>query len=192
MRKHLLIICCIVLLGCSKNEPILPEPVSEAAITHITNDDLDLIDGAIQLTITKEEAIKRGVPASEYDLVAATLVRHNKGRAQTKAMNSTLAWGMLEYPATPLHNNSAGPLLVSPPSGSGITLNYTMGTLGATSHTLSYHVYGSYSVTDSVSAWSYGQGEIHFPGFEFGYMMLDYTKDGPDQGICVYDVVDGA
>lgn len=59
------------------------EPIAEE-VSHISNYDLNLVEGLIQLKISKEEAIKRGVPASEYDLVEETLIKHNSGKVQKK------------------------------------------------------------------------------------------------------------
>ena len=195
MRKHLLIICCIVLLGCSKNEPILPEPVSEAAITHITNDDLDLIDGAIQLTITKEEAIKRGVSASEYDLVAETLVKHNKGRAQTKSMNSILAWGTLFYevgnPDTISYNvNQASHYYLEADS---MTLYYTFNNYNSNNTSCNYLYYGlnsPVSLANCVFGWENSQGYTPLWNFTGSWITLEYIIEGMGNGVCVYEIRD--
>ncbi len=73
MKKIVFLFCFISLFACSKSEDILLVPSNSAEVSQITNDDLVLVDGLIQLKITKEEAINRGVPASEYDLVEETL-----------------------------------------------------------------------------------------------------------------------
>ena len=112
MKKIIFLFCFIILFACSKSEDVPLVPDTSVEVSHITNDDLILVDGLIQLKISKEEAVSRGVPASEYDLVKETLFRHNKGKTITKSTNScTLAWGILEDPAI-FHSNSAGPLNV--------------------------------------------------------------------------------
>lgn len=78
MKKIIFLFCFITLFACSKSEDVSLVPDNSIEVSHITNDDLALVDGSILLTISKEEAVKRGVPASEYDLVEETLIKHNK------------------------------------------------------------------------------------------------------------------
>ena len=98
MKKIIFLFCFITLFACSKSEDVSLVPDNSIEVSHITNDDLALVDGYIQLVISKEDAIERGVPASEYDLVEETLIKHNKGKVETKSVNNNiLAWGMLFY-----------------------------------------------------------------------------------------------
>ena len=109
-EKVSLLFCLLILAACSKNEVISPlddlSPVLSATVSHLCNDDLVLVDGLIQLKINKEDALKRGVPESEYALVEETINKHNKEKEellkksgkttiQTKAQNGfPLAAGM--------------------------------------------------------------------------------------------------
>lgn len=104
MKKFPFLICLIILAGCSKSEVLSPLddlslPASDVDVSHLGKNDLILIDDLIQLKISKEEAIRRGVSASEYDLLKETLVKHNektteklkelgKDKIQTKSSNS--------------------------------------------------------------------------------------------------------
>jgi hypothetical protein len=193
MKKYALLVCLISIVGCSKSEAILSVPSMTEEVSHISNYDLNLVDGLIQLKISKEEAIKRGVPASEYDLVEETLIKHNSGKVQTKAMNNnTLAWGILEYPTNADHSNSAGPFFVSQSLyGGGICLSYSMGTGNEGSNYLTYHLYDSPSsdpIYDCAYSYGFSQEVIPFPSFDSGSITLDYSYDGPYTGICIYEI----
>ena len=65
MKKIIFLFCFITLFACSKSEDVSLVPDNSIEVSHITNDDLALVDGSILLTISKEEAVKRG-----KDLVA--------------------------------------------------------------------------------------------------------------------------
>ena len=202
MKKILFLLCFIALFGCSKNETIPAPPPSDIETSHLTTDDMVLIDDIIHLKISKEEAIKRGVPASEYELLEETLTIHNNKTAeildrigrknvQTKSSNSiTLAWGTLQYPNA-FYGNVASPFPVSitGEGDGGITLNYTFGTNYDNSgyHTLYYNIGGMGQILE----WGYAQGEIPFPGFTFGLVSFEYYYEGlGNYGICFYQIYD--
>lgn len=129
MKKIIFLFCFITLFACSKSEDVSLVPDNSIEVSHITNDDLALVDGFIELIISKEDAIERGVPTSEYDLVVETLVRHNKRRVQTKSVNSTIAIGILQYPADIYYSSVYLYSLLPQPGGVGgnLTLYYSMG-----------------------------------------------------------------
>jgi len=190
MKKIIFLFCFITLFACSKSEDITLVPDNRIKVSHITNDDLVLVEGLVQLNICKEEAINRGVSASEYDLVEETLSRFNTEKVQTRSMNTPWSYGILEYPANSTHSNSAGPInIYQSLSGNGVSLSYMMGSGNEGSNTLCYHLYG---ITDPIhdDVYSYGQssGVIPFPSFEFGWMTLDYSYEGSGQGICYYEI----
>ena len=175
----------------------LLSPIIE--VSHITNDDLALVDGFIELIISKEDAIERGVPASEYDLVVETLVRHNKRRVQTKSVNSTIAWGILQYPADIYYSDVYLYSLLPLPGGDGgsLTLHYSMGMSTGSgdncTHTLTYNLFGWASdyhstISDSVSEYSYGEGAIPFPYLDEASLSLNYSNNSCSQGVCIYDI----
>lgn len=133
MKKFPLLCCLLILAACSKNE-VIPPPdnlsshAPSVAVSHLDNDDLTLVDGLIQLKISKEEAVNRGVPASEYDLVEGTIARHNetKGPLTKSVSRQMLAWGILEYPSTQYHSNSVSGLRVDAVGTGSIILYYTI------------------------------------------------------------------
>lgn len=204
MKKLPLLICLLILAACSKNEVIPPLddlslPASSVVVSHLDNDDLILVDGLIQLKISREDAIERGVPTSEYDLVVETLVRHNKRRVQTKSVNSTIAWGILQYPADIYYSDvylySLLPL--SGGDGGSLTLHYSMGMSTGSgdncTHTLTYNLFGWASdyhspISDSVSEYSYGEGAIPFPYLDEASLSLNYYNSTGSPGVCIYDV----
>jgi hypothetical protein len=199
MKKYVIFVCLITLWGCSKNVDIPLIPDNSIEVSHITNDDLDLVDGFIQLIISKEEAIERGVPASEYDLVEETLARHNKSRVQTKSVNSTIEWGMLQYPAGTFNSDVYLYSLLPLPGGNGgsLTLYYSMGMRSGfgdnCTHTLVYNLSGWTSdshtfISDSVSEFSSGEGAIPFPYLDEASLSLNYYNSTGSPGICVYDI----
>ena len=60
MKKFPLLFCLLILAACSKNEVIPPlddlsSPASSVVVSPLNNDDLVLVDGLIQLKISKEE-----------------------------------------------------------------------------------------------------------------------------------------
>ncbi len=198
MKKIIFLFCFISLFACSKSEdiPLIPDNIE---VSHITNDDLALVDGSILLTISKEEAVKRGVPASEYDLVEETLARHNNSRVQTKSVNSTIAWGILQYPADIFYSDVYLYSLLPLPGGVGgsLTLYYTMGMRTGSgdncTHTLAYILSGWASdvhtyISDFVSEYSYGEGAIPFPDLDAASLSLNYYNSSDSPGICVYNI----
>jgi hypothetical protein len=199
MKKYVIFVCLITLWGCSKNEDILLNPDNSIEVSHITNDDLALVDGFIELIISKEDAIERGVPASEYDLVEETLARHNNSRVQTKSVNSTIAWGILQYPADFFNSDVNLYSLLPLPGGVGgsLTLYYSMGMSTGSGdnceHTLEYTLSGwvlddhAY-FHDIVLEYSSGEGTIPFPYLYEASMRLNYSNNSCSQGVCIYDI----
>ena len=58
MKKFPLLFCLLLLAACSKNEVIPPldnlsSPDLSVTVSHLSNDDLVLVDGLIQLNISK-------------------------------------------------------------------------------------------------------------------------------------------
>ena len=199
MKKIIFLFCFITLFACSKSEDVSLVPDNSIKVSHITNDDLALVDGFIQLIISREDAVKRGVPASEYDLVEETLARHNKSRVQTKSVNSTIAWGILQYPADIFYSDvylySLLPL--SGGEGGSLTLYYSMGMSTGSgdncTHTLAYILSGWASdvhtyISDSVSEYSSGEGAIPFPYLDEASLSLNYSNNSCSQGVCIYDI----
>ena len=195
MKKILFFVCFITLFGCSKSETVPLLPSSAAEISHIRNDDLALVDGCIQLVISKEEAIERGVPASEYDLVEETLIKHNKGRVETKSVNNILAWGMLFYQEGDLeiisHNaNKASHYYLEADS---MTLYYTFTN---NSNDFSDYNYLYYGLNDPVSyatyefGWENSQGYTPLWNFTGSWITLEYIIEGSEFGSCVYEIRD--
>lgn len=206
MKKFPFLICLIILAGCSKSEVLSPLddlslPASDVDVSHLGKKDLILIDDLIQLKISKEEAIRRGVSASEYDLLKETLVKHNektteklkelgKDKIQTKSSNSiTLAWGMLQYPAD-FYGNVASPFPVSTTGegDEGITFTYDFAGdyADSGSHTLYYNIGG----LGWINEWGNAQGEIPFPGFSFGLVSFEYYYEGQGRGLFLYHFYD--
>ena len=204
MKKFPLLIYLLILAACSKNEVIPPLddlslPASSVVVSHLDNDDLILVDGLIQLKISREDAIERGVPASEYDLVVETLVRHNKRRVQTKSVNSTIAIGILQYPADIYYSSVYLYSLLPQPGGVGgnLTLYYSMGMYTGSGdncvHTLDYtlsgwSLNGHSGVSSYVTEYSYGDGSIPFPYLDEASLSLNYYNSTGSPGVCIYDV----
>ncbi|MBO7640819.1 MAG: hypothetical protein J6S66_03585 [Bacteroidales bacterium] len=194
MKKFSLLICLIILAGCSKSEVILPlddlsSPASGVAVSHLDNDDLVLVDGLIRLKISREEAIKRGVPVNEYDLVERTIDQHNETNAPlTKAVNrQILAWGMLRDPSGEGLQNMVSGLNASSTYG-GIVLNYTFGSDLTHYCTLYYDLYGSESISDYVAGMGMTQGSIPFTDFSWGYINLSFVSWSGEPNVCVYEI----
>ena len=208
MKKIIFLFCFIFLFACSKSEdiPLIPDNIE---VSHITNDDLALVDGFIQLKISKEEAIMRGVPASEYDLVEEALIKHNEGttellkkqgkeRVQTKSdrYGNTMAYGMLQYPSTAFSNYiSFIPLYVeNVESDGGIILSYTFSSDNISEldrHVLKYHFVGYFGGMGEIEEYGYTIGDLPLPGFTFGSAALEYNFYGnASNGICIYQIYD--
>ena len=198
MKKIIFLFCFIFLFACSKSEdiPLIPDNIE---VSHITNDDLALVDGFIELIFSKEDDIERGVPASEYDLVEETLARHNNSRVQTKSVNSTIALGILQYPADIFYSDVYLYSLLPLPGGEGgsLTLHYSMGMSTGSgdtcTHTLTYNLFGWASdyhspIYGSVYEYSYGEGAIPFPYLDAASLSLNYYNSTDSPGICVYDI----
>lgn len=199
MKKIIFLFCFITLFACSKSEDVSLVPDNSIEVSHITNDDLALVDGLIQLIISREDAVKRGVPASEYDLVEETLVRHNKRRVQTKSVNSTIAIGILQYPADIYYSSVYLYSLLPQPGGVGgnLTLYYSMGMYTGSGdncvHTLDYtlsgwSLNGHSGVSSYVTEYSYGDGSIPFPYLDEASLSLNYSNNSCSQGVCIYDI----
>lgn len=190
MKKLCILICFIALFGCSKSETIPLLPSSTAEISHINNDDLAFVDGYIQLAISKEEAIKRGVPASEYDLVERVLTKHNEGReTQTKSgTRQILQQGILIDPANDYHNNFVSGMRVDAIATGGLILHYTMGADSNGYNYLDYHLYGCDTISGMEQGLGLVDGDVVFPDFWWGFMSLYYTYYGDGCGVCTYTV----
>ena len=192
MKKIIILFSCLAILGCSKNEPVLPEPASEEAVSHITKDDLDLIDGTIQLIISREDAIKHGVPASEYDLMEEVLAKHNEGKVQTKAMNSTLAWGALFYKDQDPQYYGRNVATHTDIYGEDMALYYTFS--GSNDHDSGHDLYYGLNQTPSyancVFSWGDSQGNTPLWGFTGSWISLRYEFEGYDVGVCIYEIQD--
>ena len=197
MKKFPLLFCLLILAACSKNEVIPPldnlsSPASSVVVSHLCNDDLILVDGLIQLKISKEEALKRGVPASEYELMQKTLVKHNNGKIQTKSTSgSTLAWGALFYkdqdPLYYMRNVATHYNL----EADGITLYYTFeGSMDHYSgHNLYYGIDSMATHSHLIFQWGDSQGSLSLPDFTYGYISLEYIFEGSYEGICIYEII---
>ena len=209
MKKIIILFCFITLFACSKSEDVSLVPDNSIEVSHITNDDLALVDGYIQLVISKEEAIERGVPASEYDLVEETLIKHNRGtdemldktgkkNVQTKSerYGNTMAFGMLQDPSYYYFNSvSFIPLCVENENNSGgIILNYTFSSDGVTDldrHILKYHFVGYFGGMGEIEEYGYTIGDLPFPSFTSGSAALEYNFYGySSYGICIYQIFD--
>ena len=190
MKKYVLFVCLVCIIGCSKNETILPVSSITEEVSHISNYDLSFVDGLIQLKISKEEALCRGVSASEYDLVEETLMKHNNSTVRTRAMNNnTLAWGILEDPSNAYHSNSFGPFYVSiTPYAGTLTLSYAMSSMNDGSSNLQYHLFGTNTFDGTISGYGFTQGTVPFFSFWEGFINLNYYTVAYSQGICVYEV----
>lgn len=212
MKKFPLLICLLILAACSKNEVIPPLddlslPTSSVVVSHLDNDDLILVDGLIQLKISREDAIERGVPASEYDLVEETLIKHNKNKfdllkkagksvVQTKSemYGNTMAFGMLQDPPYERLNYTSIPLSVAnEEGGGGIILSCTFSSNNTSDfdrHVLKYQANGLGGAMGEIEEYGYTIEDYPFPNFIFGWMTLEYTFYGSSYGICVYEVYD--
>lgn len=190
MKKYVFFVCLISIIGCSKNEAILSAPSITEEDSHISNYDLSLVDGLIQLKISKEEALSRGVSASEYDLVEETLIKHNNSKVRTRSMNNnTLAWGILEDPSNVSHSNSFGPFYFSfTPYAGTLTLSYSMSSTNDSSSNLQHFLFGSNTYDGTVFGNGFTQGTVPFFAFWEGSINLNYYILGTGQGICVYEV----
>ena len=208
MKKIIFLFCFITLFACSKSEDVSLVPDNIVEVSHITNDDLALVDGLIQLKISKEEAVSRGVPASEYDLVKEALIKHNEGttellkkqgreRFQTKSdrYGNTMAYGMLQDPAD-YHLNYVSfiPLCVeNVESDGGIILSYTFSSYNISEldrHVLKYHFVGYFGGMGEIEEYGYTIGDLPFPGFTLGSAAFEYTFYGSGYGICIYQIYD--
>ena len=208
MKKIIFLFCFITLFACSKSEDVSLVPDNIVEVSHITNDDLALVDGLIQLKISKEEAVSRGVPASEYDLVKEALIKHNEGttellkkqgreRFQTKSdrYGNTMAYGMLQDPAD-YHLNYVSfiPLCVeNVESDGGIILSYTFSSDNISEldrHVLKYHFVGYFGGMGEIEEYGYTIGDLPLPGFTFGSAAFEYTFYGSGYGICIYQIYD--
>lgn len=205
MKKILFLICFITLFGCSKSETIPSLPSSTLEVSHISNDDLALVDGYVQLIISEEEAIKRGVPASEYNLISEQLtqLKENKNRflkkdekdnVHTKSeLRYTIAWGILyykdqdpqfiSYNISPTHNfnTTDGIVLFYSFTNPQDDYNY---------HKIDYIINGSTSLMGYFYDSYNSSGSIPFPDAIYGSIKLEYTFLGSDVGVCVYQVDD--
>ena len=208
MKKIIFLFCFITLFACSKSEDVSLVPDNIVEVSHITNDDLALVDGLIQLKISKEEAVSRGVPASEYDLVKEALIKHNEGttellkkqgreRFQTKSdrYGNTMAYGMLQDPAD-YHLNYVSfiPLCVeNVESDGGIILSYTFSSYNISEldrHVLKYHFVGYFGGMGEIEEYGYPIGDLPVPGFTLGSAAFEYTFYGSGYGICIYQIYD--
>lgn len=206
-------ICVILVIGCSKNEFIPSAFPSESAqmlssvkSSHLNNDDLALIDGLIQIRISKEEAVKRGVSALEYDHLKEVLIKHNEGtaallkgkrkeHAQTKSLNNNIIeWGMLQDPVNNFTNYAALLLGVSGESDGGILIHYSFASdyPENASHTLDYNAPGYFGGTGEISEQGTTDGNVPIPGFTSGWLYLNYSFSGFGQGLCVYQIIDNS
>ena len=195
MKKIIFLFCFITLFACSKSEDVSPVPDNSIEVSHITNDDLALVDGSIQLIISKEEAIERGVPASEYDLVEETLIKHNKGRVETKSVNNILAWGMLFYEVGNMeiifyNANKASHYYLEADS---MTLYYTFNNNNNDYSSCNYLYYGlngpvSYATYEF--GWENSQGHTPLWNFTGSWITLEYIIEGSGGGTCVYEIRD--
>lgn len=200
MKKFPLLFCLLILAACSKNEVIPPlddlsSPASSVVVSHLNNDDLVLVDGLIQLKISKEEAVKRGVPASEYDLVEETLIKHNKGRAQTKSMNNILAWGILFYEEgnMEIFSYNANKASHYGLEADSMTLYYTFTNNNPDYSACNYLYYGlngpvSYATYEF--GWANSQGYTPLWNFTGSWITLEYIINGRGFGSCVYEIRD--
>ena len=196
MKKIIFLFCFITLLECSKSEDVSLVPDNSIEVSHITNDDLALVDGYIQLVISKEDAIERGVPASEYDLVEETLIKHNKGKVETKSVNNNiLAWGMLFYQEGNLeiisqNANKASHYYLEADS---MTLYYTFTNNSSDYSNFNYLYYGlngpvSYATYEF--GWENSQGYTPLWNFTGSWITLEYIIEGSEGGTCVYEIRD--
>lgn len=208
MKKIIFLFCFISILSCSKNDGIPLVPSNSIEVSHVCNDDLVLVDGLIQLKISKEEAVSRGIPASEYDLVEEALIKHNEGttellkkqgkeRVQTKSdrYGNTMAYGMLQDPAD-YHLNYVSfiPLCVeNVESDGGIILSYTFSSNNISEldrHVLKYHFVGYFGGMGEIEEYGYTIGNQPFPGFTLGSVSFEYFYYGSTYGFCVYQIYD--
>ena len=216
MKRFSVLVCLIMLAGCSKSEVLTPlddrsSPVSSIVVSHLCNDDLVLVDGLIQLKISKEEAIKRGVPASEYNLVEKTLIEHNERtinllkkagksgvRTKSEMYGNTMAFGMLQDPPHYLFNyvNSIPLCVANEGSSGGIVLSCTFSSDSITDldrHVLRCNNVGSGSGPSQIEEYGYTIKDYYFPGFMFGSMTLEYSYYGNSYyGICIYQIYDNS
>ena len=195
MKKYVIFVCLITLWGCSKNVDIPLIPDNSIEVSHITNDDLALVDGSIQLIISKEEAIERGVPASEYDLLEKTLIKHNKGKVETKSVNNILAWGVLFYQEGNMeilsyNANKASHYYLEADS---MTLYYTFNNGNENYSDYNYLYYGlNGPVSDATYefGWANSQGYTPLWNFTGSWISLEYIIEGSGFGTCVYEIRD--
>lgn len=195
MKKIIFLFCFITLFACSKSEDVSLVPDNSIEVSHITNDDLALVDRSILLTISKEEAVKRGVPASEYDLVEETLIKHNKGGVETKSVNNILAWGILFYQEGNLeiisHNaNKASHYSLEADS---MTLYYTFTNNSSDYSNFNYLYYGLNGPVSNATyefGWENSQGYTPLWNFTGSWTSLEYVIEGSGFGSCVYEIRD--
>jgi len=209
MKKIIILFCFITLFACSKSEDVSIVPDNSVELSHITNDDLALVDGLIQLKFSKEEAVSRGVPALEYDVVKEALIKHNEGttellkkqgkesvQTKTDRYGNTLAFGMLQYPSYQhLNYVSFIPLCVANENSTGgIILNYTFSSDNISEldrHVLKYHFVGYFGGMGEIEEYGYTIGDLPFPGFTSGSAALEYKFYGNSSyGICIYQIFD--
>lgn len=208
MKKYIIVFCLITLLGCSKNENDFASSSLCEEISHISNYDLALVDDSIQLITSREEAIKRGVPSSEYDRVEEALIRHNertidllkrlgKEKSQTRSNRSgnTMAFGMLQDPPVYYMNYyTSNPLNVANEFNTGgIILSYTLVGYNSSSsdkHVLRYAVTGPIASMGEIERYGYTIEDFPIPGFTFGWVSLEYSYSGFGYGICIFQIID--
>ncbi len=193
MKKILFLICFIALFGCSKSETIPSLPSSDVKLSHINNDDLALVDGGIQLIINKEEAMKRGVSASEYDLINETITKHNSRYPETKSENRTIAFGILIYNQNclPYYNsNKVSGINITEDS---IILHSTFSDPNdpnAPYHELYYTFFDS-CLGGAIFA-APGTDDYHpFTSVFECSLTLEYFFPWYDNGVCVYEILEG-
>lgn len=205
MKKLLFLICAITIIGCSKNETTPSMSSSKAEISHLNDCDLDLVDGSIQLIISKEDAIDRGVSAFEYDLVKNLLVKHNNGKGQSLTLErkektltksgsgSTLAWGVLFYKyQDPQYDgmNQISPFWLN---ADDVTLYYTFDGISEdyANHTLVVTMNGPGMPGDIIIEPGDAVGYRPFTNVTDCMCSLYYSFSGYDLGVCIYDIRDG-
>ena len=202
-------------MGCSQNE-VLPfsdhreplGPFTSANKTHLNDDDLVLVDGSIQLTICKEEALNRGVSASEYDLVSEQIDKLNKSReqflhkegnkiAQTKAGTrsiNTIDMGLLIYQRDCLpfyESNKRYPIGIDEDS---IIIHYSFSSPDEPfdTHELNY-TFSSPLFMPGGQIIEYWEATGYTPVYNTvdSTMSLEYIFYGYSLAVCVYEIIEG-
>jgi hypothetical protein len=201
MKKIIFLFCFIILFACSKSEDVPLVPDNSVEVSHITNDDLVLVDGLVQLNISKEEAVNRGVPNSEYDLIYEQLIKLNESKKHflkdagknsiSKArFRSTLKWGILysyDSFANPQYYqmNIASPIPFDTTDGLVLSYSFSNQPDDYGGHWLYYTVNSS---TGHIFDWGGSSGAIPLTDYTYGLISLEYIFDGYDVGVCVYQI----